>query len=567
MRSINSSRLWFIFLILLSSVAYAEDPVLPQQPNSTVQPSSLPTMALIETQRVPSHETLEQNKATIGNIIITRRNVFDPNKPEEDIFVFRLANAFHATTRESVIRHQLLFEPGDVYSHRLLMESERFLRGNGYLVDAEIKPVRYDEAKNIVDIEIITQDAWTFTGSINFGREGGSNSFAAEIAESNLFGFGKALGLQFSSDVDRSETTISYKDPLLLGTRNRLAVAYSDKSDGSQKFISLDRPFFSLDSPWAMGISAGTNNETDSLYEFGTIYNQFSHYSEIAEAYLGFSRGYINKLVYRWRLGFQKELDDFSPLPDFAGDPIPDDRDFRFPYLRFDLYEDKVIKTQRIRLIRRIEDLNLGNEASIKVGWSDEIFGAFNEGLVFEGYANMAFKPMVNQLLLFSPELSGYISETKLENTKLGFMSRYYFPNIKNQVFYMALSAEYVINPYLDEQVLLGGDSGLRGYPLRYQQGDRKFLFTIEQRFYTSWNLFELANVGGLIFFDVGRAWFPGVVKNADTDILRDWGIGMRLASTRSSGAVVVHIDVAFPLDGNDTIDGTQILISTQESF
>jgi len=548
-------------------MVYAEDTALPQQPNTTVQPSSLPTMALIETQRIPSHDTLEQSKATIGNIIITRRNVFDTSKPEEDIFVFRLANAFHATTRESVIQEQLLFKPGDVYSYRLLTESERFLRGNGYLVDAEIKPVRYDEENNVVDIEVITHDAWTFTGSINFGREGGSNSFAAEIAESNLFGFGKALGLQFSSNVDRSETTISYKDPLLLGTRNRLGLVYSDKSDGSQKFISLDRPFFSLDTRWAMGIAGGTNSETDSLYEFGKIYNQFGHYSEIADAYVGFSQGYINKMVYRWRFGFQKELDDFSPLPDFPGDPIPDDRDFRFPYVQFNMYEDKVIKTQRIRLIQRIEDINLGNEASIKVGWSDEVFGATNQGIVFEGYANMAFKPAFNQLLLFSPQISGYISETKAENTKLEFFSRYYLPNIRNQVFYMALSAEYVINQFLDDQVLLGGDSGLRGYPLRYQQGDRKFLFTIEQRFYTSWNLFELANVGGLIFFDIGRAWFPGVVKNADTGILRDWGIGMRLASTRSSGAVVLHIDLAFPLDGNDTIDGTQVLISTQESF
>ncbi|KPJ94737.1 MAG: hypothetical protein AMJ55_05865, partial [Gammaproteobacteria bacterium SG8_15] len=171
-RSIFTHRLWFVLLTLLPAVSVAEDPVLPQQPSTTVQPSSLPTMALIETQRVPDHLTLEQNQAKIGNIIVTRRNVFDPNKPEEDIFVFRLANAFHVTTRDSVIRRQLLFQPGDVYAYRVLAESERFLRANGYLVDAEIKPVRYDNTKNIVDIEVITQDSWTFTGSISFGREG-----------------------------------------------------------------------------------------------------------------------------------------------------------------------------------------------------------------------------------------------------------------------------------------------------------------------------------------------------------------------------------------------------------
>ncbi len=541
--------------------------MLPLQQNTSVLPSSLPTMALIETRKVPDHLTLEQNLARIGNIIVTRHNVFDPNKPEEDIFVFRLANAFHIVTRESIVQRQLLFQPGDVYNYRILVESERFLRTNGYLVDAEIKPVNYHEAENTVDIEVITHDAWTFTGSVSFGREGGSNSFSADIAESNLFGFGKGLNLNFSSNVDRSETSISYSDPLLLGTRNQLQVVYSDKSDGEKKYLSLDRPFYSLDTRWAMGIAAGTDKQTESLYEFGEVYNQFRHYSEVARAYLGFSRGYVNQLVYRWRVGFEKELDEFAAHSNFPGDPIPDDRDFRFPYLQFNLYEDKIIKTQRIRMIQRIEDLNLGNEAYLKIGWSDEVFGATNEGLVFEGVANMAFKPAINQLLLFSPELSGYISETKAENTKLGFSSRYYLPNIKNQVFYMALSAEYVKNPYLDEQILLGGDSGLRGYPLRFQQGDRKFLFTMEQRFYTSWNLFELANVGGLIFFDAGRAWFPGVEKAPNTELLKDWGIGMRLASTRSSGAVILHIDLAFPLDGGDNIDNMQLLISTQESF
>ena len=525
-------------------------------------------MALIESERIPDHSVLEQQGARIGEVIITRRNVFDPDKPEENIFIFRLANSFHVVTRESIIENQLLFQSGDHYSHRLLMETERLLRFSGYLVDAEIKPVRYHHEDNIVDVEVTTQDSWTFTGSISFGREGGKNSFSAEVAESNLLGFGKDLQLRFDSNVDRNETQIRYFDPLLLKTRTQLELVFADKSDGGTKFFSLERPFYSLDTRWAMGIAAGTDNQTESLYEFGNIINQFGHYSEIADAYWGFSQGYVNNLVYRWRIGFEKQLDEFSPDEDFPNYPIPDDRDFRYPFIGFHLYEDKIIKTQRIRLISRIEDLNLGNDIKAKLGWSDESFGATNEGLVFDAVANMAFKPTVNQLILFTPEISGNIDESSTaHNTMIGFTSRYYLPNIRNQIFYMALSAEYVKNPYLDNQVLLGGDSGLRGYPLRYQWGDRKFLLTLEQRFYSSWNLFELANVGGLVFFDVGRAWFPGIEKTPETDILKDVGFGMRLTSTRSSGGVVLHIDLAFPLDGDDNIDDMQLLISTHESF
>ncbi len=548
--------------------SHAKDPADWEQQQIPAQPSSLPIMALIESERIPDASELEEKQAKIGQIIFTRGNVFDPNKPEENIFLFRLANSLHAVTRESIIEEQLLFDSGDYYSHRTLLETERLLRNNGYLVDAEIKPVRYSEKDNVVDLEVKTRDAWTFTGSVSFGREGGKNSFAAEIAESNLLGFGKDLQLRFDSNVDRNETQIRYFDPLLFGTRNQLAVVYADKSDGRTKYISLERPFYSLDSRWAMGISAGTDIETDSLYEFGEIFRQFRHYSETGQVYWGFSQGYVNKLVYRWRIGFEKTLDEFTPSADYPNDPIPADRDFRYPFLGFQLYEDQVIKTQRIRLIRRTEDLNLGNNIEVKLGLADDAFGSGNEGLVFDAVAHMAFKPTVNQLILFSPETSGSIDyDSTAQNVKLGFNSRYYLPNIKNQIFYMALSAEFVKNQYLDDQVLLGGDSGLRGYPLRYQRGDRMFLFTVEQRFYTSWNLFELANVGGLIFFDAGRAWFPGTESSSRTNILKDWGLGMRLTSTRSSGAVVLHIDVAFPLDGDDSIDSAQLLISTHESF
>ena len=55
------------------------------------------------------------------------------------------------------------------------------------------------------------------------------------------------------------------------------------------------------------------------------------------------------------------------------------------------------------------------------------------------------------------------------------------------------------------DQLLLGGDNGLRGYPLRYQSGDRRALFTIEERAYTDWYPFRLVRVGGAVFYDPRR--------------------------------------------------------------
>ena len=62
-----------------------------------------------------------------------------------------------------------------------------------------------------------------------------------------------------------------------------------------------------------------------------------------------------------------------------------------------------------------------------------------------------------------------------------------------------------------DNQLLLGGDNGLRGYPLRFQTGDRRFLLTLEQRFYHPRQFLRLFYAGAAVFFDAGRAWEDGV--------------------------------------------------------
>jgi len=118
-----------------------------------------------------------------------------------------------------------------------------------------------------------------------------------------------------------------------------------------------------------------------------------------------------------------------------------------------------------------------------------------------------------------------------------------------------------------ENQVLLGGDNGLRGYPLRYQAGEHSAVLTIEQRFFTDWYPARLFRVGYAVFMDVGRVWGEDPRGTPPLGTLYDIGAGFRLSSPRSSGRSVVHIDLAFPLKGNDSIDGLQLSVSTKASF
>jgi len=563
--TINPQRLLAIILLTAQAIAIAGEAQSPGATRSVAVPDASRTLALLDTKEIPDFITLQKNRAVIGNVTIIRGNVFDLSKPEEDIPLFRLANSLHILTAESVIRNMLLFETGDPFSQQLLDESERILREANYIYDAEIKVTSYHD--NTVDIEVITRDVWTLTGSINFSRQGGSNELSAEIEESNLLGYGKKLKLKTGSTVDRDETLINYSDSQLFGTRNKVSMLYNDKSDGITQSVNFERPFYSLHSKWSLGLEVSSNDRTDAIYQFGEVINAFDHTEENISVFFGFSEGYLDHHVYRWRFGFDKDRDNFSPNEDYPGQPIPDDRDFRYPWVSLEIYEDRVIKTFHITQIRRTEDLNLGNELKFKLGWSTQHFDANNDGLVYEIEANTAYKSESNRLLLFNPFFKGRYADRKGQNNRIGFDSKYYVPVFGDHVFYMSLKANYVKDAYLDDQLLLGGDNGLRGYPLRFQSGDRSYLFTVEQRFYTEWHWFQLAYVGALVFFDVGRAWDPDDPEIENTRQLKDAGIGLRLASSRGSRGLVLHIDLAFPMDGTSDIDNMQLLITTNESF
>ncbi|HEY2340805.1 MAG TPA: POTRA domain-containing protein, partial [Steroidobacteraceae bacterium] len=91
------------------------------------------------TPGVPSPAELESAGAVIGRVLVDNQNIFDLEDPKDNNWLFRLGNDLHPKTRAEVIRHQLLFKPGDRYSRHMVDESERILRADGYFYDAWIR--------------------------------------------------------------------------------------------------------------------------------------------------------------------------------------------------------------------------------------------------------------------------------------------------------------------------------------------------------------------------------------------------------------------------------------------
>jgi hypothetical protein len=65
----------------------------------------------------------------------------------------------------------------------------------------------------------------------------------------------------------------------------------------------------------------------------------------------------------------------------------------------------------------------------------------------------------------------------------------------------------------------------------------------------------------------VGRTWGEGPASTPSQGLLKDIGIGLRLANSRSGLGNIIHVDLSFPLDGDASIDSLQLLIETKERF
>ena len=114
----------------------------------------------------------------------------------------------------------------------------------------------------------------------------------------------------------------------------------------------------------------------------------------------------------------------------------------------------------------------------------------------------------------------------------------------------------------------------MRGYPSRYQPGDRSYLFTVEQRYYSKLTLLRLIRVGFAAFADVGKAWFhdqppPWVPPREGEafDTLANVGLGLRLESIRTRRDRIVHIDIAHPLVDGPGTDDYEITLTAKRSF
>jgi hypothetical protein len=242
----------------------------------------------------------------------------------------------------------------------------------------------------------------------------------------------------------------------------------------------------------------------------------------------------------------------------------PDRYTVSYPWVGLQLVGDGFVLRKNLDQLVRTEDLNLGREINLRLGYSSTATGAHTDQLIFKSSASVGKLIGGRHTFLASGYGEGRFGGGENENVLVGGSLRHFVRTFGPHQLHTSVNVDMADNLDPDSQLLIGGDSGLRGYSRRFQSGDRRYLFTIEHRWYTDLELFNLFHVGAAAFFDMGGAWYSADPL-AKRELLKDIGVGLRFGSSRSAQGAMVHFDVAYPLDGDTR--KIQWLISSRDSF
>jgi len=549
-----------------AAIACSLGPAAAEEP--AAEPKAPPSAESVasSTGKIPSFAELEAAGAVIGEVRIDNRNIFDLADEKENGILYRAANALHIQTRASVIRRQLLFKPGERVSARLIEETERLMRSNRNIYDVSIVPVGYRDG--VVDIEVRTRDTWTLEPGVSASRAGGVNKTSFTLRDTNALGTGVLIGASRFTDADRSGTEYKVSLPHAFDGWTAIDYSRSRLSDGQSNAMSIARPFYALDTRWAAGFSISTDTRIDSQFSNGAKVAQFRHRQDTAETFGGWSAGLVNHWTHRYSVGFSYLKDTYKDEPGLTAPvPFPLDQTLAAPFLRYELVHDNYEKVKNRDLIERPEYFAMGTQSNIQLGRSLTGLGSTQNLWLYSATASDGFRLPSNQVLLGSASVAGQAGYAPLDRQMTSGSIRYYGRPDRRTLTFFSLSGDTVKDPNLAAQLVLGGDTGLRGYPRNYQTGDRRVLLNVEERVYTDWYPFRLIRVGAAVFYDRGRAWGGPGESPSSAGWLSNVGFGLRFLSTRSAFGNVLHVDFAFPLNRDPNIKSFQFLVTSKLSL
>jgi hypothetical protein len=504
----------------------------------------------------PLHAALAQDLSqspVIDTIVVERANVFNEGQSQSN-FVFRIMNALHITTRERIIRQELLVAQGETMSALRLQESERNLRALRVFRDVQVDTSRVN-GKTAVRVR--TRDGWSTKPKFSFSAASdGTITGVIGLQESNLFGTANRAYFAYRRAVDRDGIETNGLFRRVFGTQLDVGGQYFGLSDGKTGAWSIRDPFRSLEDPRSFGYAGAASDRRIIQYRVNsaadtdtTTYrrNAFINTLQGARTVQSDPGGYVRAglLLQIRNESTVRAADENAGIPDtlkaFFGAFVEHRRAHfaRVNYVNGFAVEDLDLS----RFIRF--GVNLAPEA---LGYDRTGFGPFLAASA-GGQIGSAFvqAQLVATALLTSAGLdSGRVVFEFTAGNK---------PSLR-QVTVLNVVAGILDNPIPGGEFDLGFARSPRSWEPHSFVGTRSIRGTLEHRLYLWDAILNLFGLGLAGFVDYGGAWYA----DQDPRFGGNIGVGVRTGSAISTSVSTGRIDLGYRF-GPDVV-GTRWVLS-----
>ena len=470
--------------------------------------------------------------------------------------VARVARTMHETTQPDVVERFLLFKAGDRCEELRRAESERILRAQPFIADADVFIVSNDDGTVDAEVRTIDETAVVLGGSV---RARSPNISGILFGNANLAGQGVYVsGAWRAGDGFRDAYVGRLIDNQFLG-RALVAGAEGERNSiGGSWRLNAGRPFFTDLQRVAW---RGRTGESYGLME---LRRADGTRPKVAMRRRFYEVGAIGRVGVPGRLGlFGLSItgDDEEPgnrLVAADSGMIRDIGPLPRAYLSHHIARVNLLLGVRdIRFVRRraldaitaSQDVPLGVQIGLQAGRSSPIVGAKEEDIFLAGdlYAGRSKSERATTRLQLRTEGRRAAGEAAWDGVlSTGRLSHQIKMNTAN-LDELAIEWAGGYQQRMPFQLLLGvPEGGVRGYEKSSFAGGQRLVVRVEHRYSYGAvrNLGDLA-VGG--FIDAGRQWAGDVPFGVTTPVKASIGLSL-FASVPPRSARVWRADLAFPV-------------------
>lgn len=515
------------------------------------------------------HKVKETRK--ISKIVVVNNPIFDESAPDA-FFIHRWANALHINTKEYVVLDNLTFNETDSISQKDLDESQRLLRAVPYIRDAKVyvaeKDPEADTDPALESVVVETWDNWSLLPTASLSSSGGDTRYSFGVKEDNLFGTGIRTRLKYQSNESRNGYAFAFEAPISIIEHGILAAEFYDNSDGQAKHVYVSKPFYSLNTNTMYSAEFLDENRIDTLRQNGEDVNEFEHTIDYLNLQYGWLINKNSEHLSRFITGVTQDKHEFVNTELYPASMLPPNRDFMYPWVGYEFIQDDFYVLNNVHLITNNEDFNLGWHHYVQLGLeTNDVDDNSPIGYHVKWQSAGGYK-FDNQLWLLEMGGTSTIATSQKDTYTVDIQAEYFYQIHPKWTAYGKAWASLSQNTYLDLTEGLGDETGVRGYPNEYQQGDNQWLLTAEIRNYPNINLYQLAELGWAVFTDLGQASGGQLADNNEVSgPLGSIGIGARIYSSRSSYGNVAHIDFSVPYTGGDATNSWEWRFLVKQSF